>query len=365
MRPVVLQVVNGLDRGGAERVTVDLATRLDRARWDVRLLTVREGAMDEDVVRRGVPLHATGHDFDSRFLAAIRDMRRYMREVRPSVVHTHMIGSDIVGRIAALTTGVPVVLSTQHDELDRPWPYDLYRRITGRRIAATVACSPGVEAFCRETLRIPDDRLFRIDNGVDLERMRPAWKEPGEPIVFGALGGLKPVKGHRVLVEAFARMYQRVPGAVLEIAGEGPEREAVEALRTEHGLTEEVRLVGQVEDAASFLAGVDVFVQPSLSEGLPMALLEAMAARKAVIASAVGSIPEALDEGEAGMLVGPGDPEALADAMEDLATDPARMERYRAAALGRAEARYSLTRMVEAYASLYERLLAEASRDSG
>jgi glycosyltransferase involved in cell wall biosynthesis len=362
-RPVVIQLVNSLALAGAEHVAVSLATHLDAEHWDVRMIVVRDGPLRRSLDEAGIPVTVTGHEFDHRFPLVVRSLAREFREQRPDVLHTHLIGSDIVGRLAARVADIPVVVSTQHDVYERAWHYDAFRRYTGKRISATVACSSAVEDYCRTVLRIPEDRLFHIDNGVDTARYISSRMPMRQPVTFGAVGSLISAKGHDVLVRALAGIADTLPGSRVLVAGEGVERERLSGLAADLGIDDRFHMMGTVQDVAGFLRNVDVFVHPSYTEGLSMALLEAMAAHKPVIASDVGALRELLDGGRCGMLVPPGDPTVLGEAMAGLARDEARAQALADSAERWVEDHYSLSREVVEYERLYARLLDAAGRE--
>ncbi|MDA3936204.1 MAG: glycosyltransferase [Actinomycetota bacterium] len=352
----VIQVINSLAPAGAERLTVDLARTLDPEKFEVHIATVRDGALRVHVDEAGIPVHSTGYEFDYRWPLIVIEMVRYFRRVRPHVVHTHLLGSDIVGRIAAVLAGVPVIVSTQHNARPRQWWYHLYLVAAGRFTQATVACSSTVGDFCRIWMKVPPERLFEIDNGVDVEAYELSRGPQRSPVTFGALGSLIAVKGHVYLVDAFARIADELPGSRLIIAGEGAERFEIEQAIAERGLQDRIVLRGVVRDVPGHLRDVDVFVHSSLSEGLPMAILEAMAAAKPIVATDISVIPHVLADG-VGVIVPPGDADALADAMLDLANDPQRAERMGEAAHERVREDYSLEHSVEQYGAMYKGLL--------
>jgi glycosyltransferase involved in cell wall biosynthesis len=176
-----------------------------------------------------------------------------------------------------------------------------------------------------------------------------------------AIGNLYPVKGHRYLVDAMARLADRHPTLHVAIAGRGELAPALAASAAQHGIGGRVHLLGLRADVAAVLAAADVFVLPSLSEGLPLALLEAMFAGRPIVASDVGEVRAALAGGDAGVLVRAGDAGGLAAALDDLLTDAARARHLAARARTRAAAEYDVSHMVRRYGSIYEQLLAGAT----
>jgi glycosyltransferase involved in cell wall biosynthesis/uncharacterized membrane protein YbhN (UPF0104 family) len=356
----VVQVVNSLAPAGAELLTADLARSLDPDKWDVHVLVVRDGQLRSRIEQAGLPVYRTGYEFDYTFPLALAKMVEHIRRVNPHIVHTHLLGSDILGRIAALMAGAPIIVSTQHDTYKRSLLYEIYRRLTGRFISAQVAISESVAEFCRRQLRTPETKLHVINNGVDPVRFTASESPWREPPTFGAVGSLIPVKGHAYLIEAFARVVKEIPGARLRIAGEGSGRAGLERLVGKLGISDSVELMGFVSDIPGFLAEIDVLVHPSLMEGLGLAVLEAMSAAKPVIASDIPALAAVLERGAAGELVPPADSEALAAAMLRVVRDPeaalAKGRRGRA----RVIESYSLEATVAGYADLYDQLIEEA-----
>ncbi|MBU4556363.1 MAG: glycosyltransferase [Actinobacteria bacterium] len=360
----VALVVNSLALAGAERMTVDLACGLAARDWDVHVLVVRDGPLRAQLEATGVPVHVTGAEFDWRWPVIVTRMTRLLRQLEPQIVHTNLIGSDVVGGIAARLAGVPVVMSTQHDSYARPAVFGWYRRWAAQRTDAVVAVSPGLLEYCNTVLHMERERVHVIENGVDVDRFTESVSEQRRPPTFGAVGSLIPVKGHTTLVRAFASVHDSEPGARLIIAGDGPERPVLAALIETLELPDAVELKGVVADMPEYLSHVDIFVQPSLQEALPVAVLEAMAARKPVIASELPTLRMLLGEGPdaAGVLVSANDPDALAAAMNGLVETPEQARELGQAGYRAVLAKYSLASMVERYESVYLEVLDAKSR---
>jgi len=364
-RIVVVQAVNSLALAGAERTTTELARTLDPARFDVHVLIVRDGPLRNRLEPAGVPVHVVGGEFDWRFGLTIARTTRLLRELRPTVVHTHMIGSDITAGIAARLARVPVVLTSQHDTYHRGWPFDLYRRWSGPRLDATVAISPSVVEYCRESLHVPPAHIHVIENAVDLARFEPAIVPMRTPVTFGAIGTLIPIKGHEVVIEAFARIANQLPGSRLLLAGQGPLRASLEQRARELGVGDCVEFHGLVDDMTSFLTQVDIVVHPSRQEAFGLAIVEGMASRKPVIATDLPAIRHVLAEGRAGVLVDAGDIEGFASAMRRLALDAPEAQRLAVAGHEHAASFYCRSRMATEYAALYDELIAARALAGG
>lgn len=358
MSVAVVHVINGLEVAGAERAMSEIARSLPRDEFDVSVLVVRDGPLHRELDRADLPVTVVGGDFDWRWPGVIARMAAYMRRVRPQIVHTHLIGGDIVGGLAARIARVPIILSTQHDIIRRPAIYDLYRRYSSRWLSAVVPVAPSMRDYCVHELHMSPSRIHPIVNGIDAARFASIPKTRGEKIVFGCVGRLVSLKGHDVAIRAFARVHESMSNTMLLIAGEGPERHDLERLVSELGLQDAVGILGNVDDIAAFLAEVDILVHPSIQEGLPLAILEGMAARRPVIASALPAISDASDGGRCARLFTPGDVEGCAEQMLALARDEELASRIAVAGNQKVLTDFSPARMAEEYVALYRRLLA-------
>jgi glycosyltransferase involved in cell wall biosynthesis len=294
---------------------------------------------------------------------------RLLRERRPDVFHAHM-SSPVAAKFAlaaALVARVPAVVGTVQvisDYVpDRSTMLQL--RLLSRGVDRYLAVSHAIAAELSERYRWPARKIEVVHNAVDLERLALA----APPGLRRQLGGgetsplvltparLDSQKGHRFLLEAAAR----VPEAIFLLAGDGPERGALEALSARLGIAERVRFLGRRDDVPQLLAACDVFALPSLYEGSSLAVLEAMAARRPLVSSSIAGTDELVEDGREGLLVAPGDPEALAEALRRLLGDPALRAALAAAAFERVEREFSRRRMGERVAAIYEKLLSDGA----
>ncbi len=356
-RPIkVVQAINSLALAGAEHTTTELSIALDPTQFEVHVVVVRDGPLRERLEQSGIAVHVVGGEFDLRAGVTISRTARLLRELEPDIMHTHMIGSDITGFVAARLAHVPIVLTTQHDTYHRAGAYDLFRRYSGPRLDATVAIGSSVVEYCRDSLHVPVGRIHVIENAVDTGRFEVAICEQRRPATFGAIGTLIPIKGHEVLIEAFARIATSVPGSRLLFAGQGPLRESLERRARDLGVADRVEFRGAV-DVPAFLGEIDIVVHPSTQEAFGLALIESMASRKPVIASDLPAIRHILRDGAAGVLVQPGDVAGFAEAIERLANDPASARVLAHAGYEHVHQSYCRRRMAKEYAALYHLLL--------
>jgi len=256
---------------------------------------------------------------------------RLLKKERPEILHCHRHKPTVYGAIAARLAGVPHVISHVHG-LNRT--RSLGRKITNRFIFGAVdkviAVSDGVNKdVLRTNTAIPPGKVVTVHNGIDVDRIaavsagRDEVRErlglKKDAVVFGTVGRLAQTKGQVYLLEAFSVTLKNLPGSVLLIAGDGPLMGELARKAEDLGITPSVRFLGHRQDVLEIMRAFDVFVFPSLAEGLPLALLEAMASGVIVVASNVGGIPDVLGNGLYGRLVPPRDAASLAAAMADAA----------------------------------------------
>jgi len=365
-RPVpVALVITELDVGGAEKALASLAAGLDRRRWEPRVFALGpEGPMAAPVRAAGVAVECLGVD-PRRPLRAVARLAAAMRRHRPRLVQSFLFHANVAARLAAPMAGGPwVVGGLRVAEREKRWHLRL-DRLTASLGVGSVCVSEGVRRFSREAGGWPDDRLTVIPNAVDVAPFDRAEAAPRGPLgvppgAFLALfvGRLHAQKGLPLLLDAAERVAADRPGWHLALAGAGPERDRLlGSLAARPGLAERVHLLGPRRDVPALLKAADVVVLPSLWEGMPNVVLEAMAARRAVVATAVEGSEDLVIPGETGWLVPPGDPEALAAALREAADDPARLRLMGDAARTRVEAHFSPARTVRAYEQLWAGLL--------
>jgi glycosyltransferase involved in cell wall biosynthesis len=356
----ILYVIATLDRAGAEGQLTALLTRLDRGRFDPRLICLTRGGPHEETLRRaGIPYEVLGkrRRIDPGF---VWRLRQRILEFRPHILHTWMFTSNAYGRAAAAGAGVPVWIASERAvDSWKTWPYRLTDRLLAPFTERVVANCQAIRAFLVNDIGISQRRIEVIPNGVDLERFPPkAHREP-EEIIFSTAGRLVPQKRMDLFIRAVAKLRDAGIPARAKIAGDGPLQGELERLTSQLLVQQHVTLCGPVEDIVGFLADTGVFVLASDWEGMPNAVLEAMASGLPVVATAVDGSVDLVRDGVTGFLVPPGDVEQLAAAMEKLAGSCELRRAQGEAARKRVEAEFSMERMVQRYESLYARLLEE------
>jgi glycosyltransferase involved in cell wall biosynthesis len=359
-RPRILLLVTLAETGGAQRYVASLLPALAQE-FDVAVAAHGDGflcAASRSAGVRYVPLRHVRRPLDPlQDLLGLVELFRLFRRERPVVVHANSSKAGILGRLAAVAARVPVRLFTVHG-----WAFKAHGGIAARSyLWADRLMSPlttmtvcVAESERRAGLRARTCRAGRtvvIHNGVELERPRRPPGPAGAPVTLVSVGRLRPPKDFTTLVRAVAALD---PGSArLRIAGDGPDRTAVATEVARLGLDGVVELLGTRGDVDELLAGADLFVLSSDSEGFPMSVLEAMATGLPVVASAVGGVPELVRDGETGVLVPPRDSAALAGAIRRLVADPALRDQLGEAGRRRVEREFSLARFRREHLEIY------------
>jgi glycosyltransferase involved in cell wall biosynthesis len=374
-RPRVLILTVGLEVGGAEQLIVMTAPRLRDAGFEITVgaLKAGEGTMAAALGAAGVPCVSFGGTA-RRDVTALVHLYRFLRAQRFDVIHSHLFLANVAARLAGRLAGVPVIITTHHDtDVWMRARHRLAERLTAPLSDRVVACSEAVRRYAIERHGLSPGRVRTLRNAIDipplpagdLER-REARRILGagpEEIVIATVGRLcEPKKGLAVFLRAATRVAAAEPRARFVVVGDGPARGALERLAGGAGIAGRVRFAGERRDVASLLPGVDLFVQPSLWEGFGLTIIEAMAAAAPVVATNVGGIPEVLRDGIDGLLVPPGDEEALAGAILRLVRDPDLARRLGGAGRARAEAEFGIGTLLDGTIDMYRELLAASRR---
>ena len=325
---VVLQLITGLGRGGAERVLLILCRQLRRRGVEcvVRAL-LPGGALEEEFRSEGFDAGNLGlRGLGS--LAVPARLAACVAGVKPDVVHAHLFHASAAARL--FVRGVPVVCHV-HVEERRLKGHMAAERLLARRAAAHICVSEAVAEHLVRRAHVPRGSVRVVRNAVELSRFenlppRQAARRrlglPEGPLI-GCVARLDRQKGISFLLRALARLREEcgAGSARLALVGDGPLRSRLERQARSLGVADAVVFAGEVPDVAPWLAALDIFVLPSLWEGMPLALGEAMAAGRPVVATAVSGTPEMVRDGETGLLVPPGDPVALAGSLGRLLGD--------------------------------------------
>lgn len=379
-RPLIVHVVYSFHTGGLENGIVNLVNRLPatRFRHAIVALTTCSPEFCQRIVHDDVQFiemnKAPGHA-----LAIYPALYRLFKALKPAIVHTRNLAA-LEAVVPAMAAGVSVRIHGEHgwdvsDPRGERRKYRIMRRLYRPFVNYYVALSAHLESYLLDAVGLPKARLTRICNGVDTALFHPAASErellAGSPFnesrfqVIGTVGRLQTIKGQINLVLAFAQLLERMPhkaGALrLMIAGEGPLRDEIQAEILRLGLEDKVWLAGERTDIPQVMRATDIFVLPSLAEGISNTILEAMASGLPVVATNVGGNSELVDSGQTGQLVAAADPTALSTAIGRYVEHPELMREHGAAARNRVETEFSVEHMVQHYEMLYREQLERVS----
>lgn len=309
----IIHIIGQLSYGGAEKLVLDLCRKIDRQRFSVLVISIgKPGKLISEFDNAGIPVFSVEKKFKGDW-RVLNKIRRILSEEKPQVVHTHLFGGDFWGGRAALQCGVPIVISTKHDIMYEGLLKNFLVNKIRRKFSRVIAISRAIEDRLKNKDKISSEKISVIYNGIDMSKffVPDAKIFQANEIVFGSVGRLVPIKGHDRLIKAVK--YLKRDNWRLEILGDGPEKENLNNLIKQLNLEDKISLLGQITDVREYLHDFDVFVLPSLTEGLSLAVIEAAAAGKFIIASEVGGVPEIISHEQTGLLYSPNNIGELAE----------------------------------------------------
>jgi glycosyltransferase involved in cell wall biosynthesis len=354
----VAHVALQLDMGGMEKLLVEFARHTDREKVDLRFVSLNgRGGLADDIEACGWPVQVLHKGAGVR-PPLVLDLARLFHSWKVDVVHTHNNGPLLYAAPAARLARVPAVIHTRHGRSFGMGRRQMFAVRLASALADQFVCVSEDSRALSFRQGIPRRKLSRLWNGIDLSRFRFHGPQDGGPAVLVAR--LNPEKDVATLLRAAALAVRQCPSFRLEIAGDGPSLPSLRALAAELGLDEQVRFLGVVRDVPGLLARASLFILPSLSEGVSLTLLEAMASGLPVVCTWVGGNPEIVIDGQTGFLVPTSSPEALAEKMVFLQARPELTRMMGLAGRRRAEEHFDVHGMLDRYERLYRGVLARA-----
>jgi sugar transferase (PEP-CTERM/EpsH1 system associated) len=375
--PLVAHVIYRFDVGGLENGLVNLLNRMPAQRFRHAIVSLTDHSEFRQRLKRDdVPVFTLNKPPGNSPVTLFKLWRLFNR-LRPDIVHTRNVAA-LDALIPAALAGVPVRIHGEHgrdiDDLDG----NNARRLLVRRLYRPfvhqyIAVSKDLAHYLHEKIKVPPSRIAQIYNGVDSSLFHPV-EEGRETVphpnffgpglfVIGTVGRMQEVKDQLTLARAFVRLAQAMPGSAqrlrLVMVGDGPLRDRVLAVLAEAGVEQHAWLPGKRDDVARIMRGFDLFVLPSLAEGISNTILEAMATGLPVLATAVGGNLELVQAGETGTLVPRDDPESMARALRAYAENGELCRRHGEAARRAIETRFGMEAMVDAYMTIYDKWLAK------
>ncbi len=363
--------MNGVS--GSENHLLTLLSHLDRNRFEIHLCILAEARFLQNLQSYKAHLEQDGIHVSIQVMRRhvdprlIGKLRAYMQSKQIQIVHTHLIHADLYGTLAAKLSGVPIVISSRHndDQFRRHRAIIWLNRLFARWQTRIIVISDWVGRFLQEVEGIPSEKITRIHYGLDpvpIEALsepsyvRQQFHIPEDAPVIGTIGRLTPQKGQHYLLQAVCRLKHDFPHLRVLIIGDGELRDKLEDEAKMLDITGNIIFTGlrTYQETMRLLSGMDFFVFPSLWEGFGLVLLEAMAFKKAIVASNVSAIPESVMSGMSGILVSPGQVEPLAEALRCLLKDPEKSRQMGITGFHRLQEEFSVKNMVSATANVYE-----------
>jgi sugar transferase (PEP-CTERM/EpsH1 system associated) len=381
--PLVAHILHRFDTGGLESGVVNLINHMPTDAYRHVVIALTEVTDFRLRLQRAEVACIALHKPPGQGVKLYPRLWRLLRQLRPVIVHTRNLAA-LEMQPAAWAAGVPCRIHGEHgrdvEDLDgSSVRHQRIRRLYAPFVHRYVALSQDLQGYLVQRVGIAPSRIEQIYNGVDADRFRPALDgardraampfDAAEHVVFGTVGRMQTVKHQILLARAFVDLLTQAPSlrtrARLAMIGDGPLRADAMAILATAGLSDLAWLPGERRDVAELLRALDVFVLPSLAEGVSNTILEAMATGLPVIATAVGGNPELVDDGRTGRVVPPDDVAAMASAMRQLIEDAGLRLAMGRSARAEIEQRFSLQAMVQAYRTVYDQGLMQGRGSPG
>ncbi len=374
----ILHVITCLPVGGAERLLLDVLRSLDSIQFESEVCCIQgRGKLANEVEEMGITLHDLGRMRRKHFdFGAILALRRLIKERRIDLVHSHLYHANLYGRLAAWQERIPAIASVHNTYSRHKWHRRLINSLLAQVSFRVTAPSADVELAIRRYDRVAVGKIVRLINCINLDRVNSNLEVAAakhrigvesDDMVIGTVGRMEEQKGHNVLLHAFAAL-RSLPGISagslrLLIVGDGRLRQDTEEKARQLGIIDACRFPGSMTQMADVYRAIDVFVMPSLWEGLSLAMLEAMAAGLPLVATDVGGVRDVLGDNLHGRLVPPGDATSLAHALAELLLNTQLREELAASARQCVRNNYGIANLTCQLTQLYESALHAAMKN--
>jgi glycosyltransferase involved in cell wall biosynthesis len=359
--------------GGGKRVFMQIMKGLSKHTFNVLSCCSLSSQQEEELHAEGVRIIKT-HLSEYNPIVSILRLSNIMRNEDIHIVHSQGGRADFYSRVAAFIARVPIVVSStavlvdRYDvSLPRRMLYVFCDRITEQFVNKFVVVSENLRESLIRDHGIAPERITKIYNGIELDRYRPSLECQGsfrteclvgkDDFLVGSVGRLVYEKGYEFLLKATPLILASCPRAKIVIVGDGPLKSKLRNLTRELGIVESCLFVGFREDIANILSSLDVFVLPSIMEGLPIVILEAMAMAKPIVASDIDGIREQVENGRTGILIPPREPQALAEGINQLLKDRFQAQGFGMEARKQVEEMFDIRRQVALHEEVYKGLL--------
>lgn len=363
----ILQLMTDSKIGGAEKVVLLLAKGLNKERFNVSVCSLAEkGQIFEEMDKEGIKSYSLGIKNRWHFLKLFKLMRIIKRE-NIQILHSHLFHANLLGRLVGKFMRVPVIISTEHIMGMEGKLRMSLNKITSILVDKFIAVSVKVGDFLKREVGIEPSKVLIVQNGVEYDKFvfsdldkaggRNLFGFTAEDKIIGTVARIHKQKGHSYLLHAAKEVIKEVPGVKFLIVGEGPLRSKMEKLSADLNIKEKVVFAGFYKNIPLIMSILDLFVLPSLWEGLPITVLEAMAMRKAVIATDVSGNSEVVEDNVSGVLVPPKRPHCLARAIIRLLKDDRLRVKMGEAGYHKGRSFFNAERMIKETTEIYERLI--------
>ncbi|RJP56310.1 MAG: glycosyltransferase [Candidatus Auribacter fodinae] len=340
--------------GGTEKMIIQVAGSLNDRGFVSYVVSLKPGLpLKEQCSKMNITCLSV--EMRSKFdISALFRLYALIRDIKPDILHTYLFHSNILGRIIGRIARVPVIISGQRNvDLWRKWYHNIIDRISSRFCRYIIANSYAGQRFLIDAVRMPPAKVMVIHNGVDFQSVRSSFTNTAyqnKPLTLVTVASLTRKKGHEFLFEALKTKRGKW---LLILVGTGREKERLKQLCEEYGLCDKINFAGFKTEIRSFLEQADIFILPSLWEGLPVALMEAMAFGCACVATDVGGVPELISDRQNGLLVPPGDSQALRNAIDCLHDSPDMRVMLGQAAAKTIREHFSVRKMIDTLSDVY------------
>ncbi len=361
----ITYLITDLDIGGAENSLHQLVTHLNPQKFSPLVCSLSgEGKIADKLRDKGIEVVCLGakSKFDITVLFKLVNLLRHQK---PDILHTYLFHANFVGRIAGRLAGISIIISSIRTMEKQKWHHVYLDMLTSWMVDKEICVSKDVEDFTKKYARVPARKLITIYNGInfaDLHITKNAEDKRRElsisqfnPII-GTVGHLTVAKGLVYLLKAFKLVLEDFPDAYLLIVGGGPQEKKLKRLAEQLEIVSSVRFLGFREDAMDIMNTLDVFVLPSLWEGMPNVILEACALGKPVVSTLVGGTKEIIKDGETGFLVAPKDWQGFANSIKSILQNPQTRQEFGSRGKEFVDKTFSLDRMVADTERLYQEL---------
>jgi glycosyltransferase involved in cell wall biosynthesis len=357
----VCHMITSLRYGGAERQFVNLLNHLPCERKYVVLMRAESPTGLAPLLENDIQVFSLGVKRGRYVLSYVMRLARLLRQLGVDILHTHTFWPNLYGSLAVKLAGIPVFVTSEHGKNE--WKTPVHRWVEQKVISGTanmrICVSQDILRIRRDVEGIPASKLVYIPNGTIVPEVKR--RDDFRSVTIGTVGRLVKAKDYPVLIRAMKMLRDNGRDYKLIIIGDGPERETLQNEVRRLGLEDVVQMPGFQSDIDLWLQRFSIFVMSSIREGQPLALLEAMASGLPVVATKVGGIPETVQDGSEGIIVEPGNPKALANAIKAVAKNEMRHQMGKKAR-ERVRRDYSIDVVCAQYLDLYRRLMVNRER---